>query len=335
MAGLAAFHGVPSAAEVFSVDPARAQEILPLMQEDGAPFLGQVSILPKTEMKGDVIYLGSAALSASRTDTSSTGRRAPTAIHGLTKNVYDMAAVNNDVKIDYGQIDSWAMFPNFYELWGQAVRRAIANDRLRVGFYGESAEDDTDATTNPNGEDVLPGWLQLIRDFATYYVAGTTVTQGVTTNHVELGSEDYPNLDYLVATAKALVHPIFRGSPDLVAVVSQNLVSWEEQQFLKENGRRALDKATMTADGRLVRTFGLMPAYSPPFLPDGVVLVTELRNLHLYYQPSSIRRKVEDKPEMNAFADWNSRNECYAVGDYRGAALVDGVTFYEAPPAGP
>jgi P2 family phage major capsid protein len=338
MAALAAFHGVPSASSVFSVDPARAQELLPLIEEDGVPFLGMVSLLPKTEMKGDVIYFGNSILSAARTDTAGGDMRTPKAVHGLTKNVYDMSPVENDVKLDYAQIDSWAMFPNFYDLWGQTVRRAIARDRLRVGWNGESAAVSTNGTTNPNGEDVLPGWLELIRTNEDYYVAGTVVAGQTTTHEVILGSEDFPNLDYLVATVKARIHPVFRSSPDLVAVISQDLVSYEEQQFLKENGRKALDKATISANGQLVRTFGMMPAYCPPFLPDGVVLVTELKNLHLYFQPTSVRRKVEDMPAANAFVDWNSRNEAYAVGDYRAASLVDGITLYvapEEPPAGP
>lgn len=325
---LAKFHGVPDAGQEFSIDPARMQELQALTEQEGQTFLDMVSVIPKTQMKGDVIFIGKAGLTVSRTDTTNGDERTPKAAHGKTKNTYDMGRVENDVAITYDEIDQWAVFPNMFELWGSKVRSAIADDRLRVGWYGESMADSTDPTGNPNGEDILPGWLHQIRT----YNSGSQYTDG-SGGAVVLGSEGelgFPTLDYLVSVARGKVDIVYRRSPDLVALISENLVSHEEQMYYRIHGRKPEQKLVIMQNGELNRSYGGLPCYAPPFFPDGTVLVTSLDNLHLYFQDSSVRRSVRDYPPRNQFEDFNSRNECYAVGDYRKTSLVDGITVDEA-----
>ncbi|SMF94419.1 phage major capsid protein, P2 family [Methylomagnum ishizawai] len=323
------FHGATDGVQAFTVDPARAQEIHLLMAQDASPYLGLIDNQPRSDMRGDVLYMGDSGLVSSRTNTAAPGtERTLKSVHSLDKNTYDMYPVERDIKIGYSVIDSWSHLPNFMDVWAAMVRRAIGNDILRVGWNGTSYAASTDMTTYPQGQDVAKGWLELARDSDSaedYYVDGSG-------GEVALGSEEFPNLDYIVATTKGRVHVVYRNDPNLVAIVSQNLIDHEEQQFYKQNGRKPTEKSKLLENGIIVKTYGGLPAYSPPFLPDGVVGCTTWKNLQRLFQPSSMRRKVEDKPELNAYADWNSDNECYAIGDYRAFALVDGITIEETQP---
>lgn len=326
--GLAQYHGVADATQEFSIDPARMQELKPLVEQEGQTFLNMLSIMPKPQMKGDVIFIGKAGLTASRTNTLDGDERTPKGAHGKTKNTFDMGPVENDVAITYDEIDSWAMFPNMFELWGMKVRECIADDRLRVGWYGQRSDTATDKAANPNGEDVLPGWLSQIKS----YNGGSQYTDG-SGDAVVLGSAGelgFPTLDYLVNVIKAKVDIVYRRSPDLVALISENLANHEEQMYYRINGRKPEQKLTIMQNGELNRSYGGLPCFVPPFFPDGTVLVTSLDNLHLYFQSTSVRRYVRDYSPRNQYEDFNSRNECYAVGDYRKTALVDGITIDEA-----
>lgn len=337
-AGLAQFNGVADTAQWFSVDPARAQEVTLLMQQEAQPFLGLVSVLPKPEKSGDVIYIGADDFAASRTNTNLEGHeRTPRTVHGKYKNTYDMSPVEIDVAIKYSELDSWAMFPNMYDLWAAKVRLTQANSILKVGWYGESAASESDINTNTNGEDVLPGWLHLIRSNATTIGDLPGIAQYVdgSGGAVVLGSgnaDGFPNLDYLVSTAQTRLDIVYRYAPDLVALIGPDLVAHEQNMMWFKNGRKPENKSLLNSDGTLTKNFGGLPSYSPPFFPTGTVLITALSNLHHYYQPTSVRRLVRDWAPKNQYEDFNSANRCYAIGDYRKCSLVDGITIDENQP---
>jgi P2 family phage major capsid protein len=309
----------------FTVTPTIAQELQPLITLDGAPFLQQINVMPVAELKGEKIFLDVSSLVSKRTDTGSNDR-VPTDPSALTNKTYELFPTETDVALPYATIDSWAKFPNFAALWNALVRKAIANDRARIGWHGIAHATPTVPGTYPNGEDVNIGWLKQIRDYnsGSQYVDGS---EGA----VVIGTADFPNLDYLVSVAKARIDLVFRNSPDLVALISANLASTEEAEYFRKNGRKPENKELLLTDNRLIRNYGGLPSYSPPFMPDGVVLVTSFKNLSIYYQDTSWRRMIRDWAPRNRYEDFTSRNEGYVVEDFRKTSLVDGITVSAEP----
>jgi P2 family phage major capsid protein len=304
----------------FTVTPSIAQELQPLITLDGAPFLQMINVIGVSELKGEKIFMDVSGLVSKRTDTDDNDR-VPTDPSSLDKKGYELFPVETDVAIKYATIDAWAKFPNFAAMWNGLVRKAIANDRLRVGWHGLSNATPTVPATYPNGEDVNIGWLKQIRDYnsGSQYVDGSG-------GAVVVGSDDFPNLDYLVSVTKARIDPVFRNSPDLVAIISQNLASNEEAEYFRKSGRDSEKKDALLSENRLMKNYGGLPSYSPPFLMDGVILVTSLTNLSIYYQDTSWRRLIRDWAPRNRYEDFTSRNEGYVVEDFRKTSLVDGVT---------
>lgn len=345
-AQLTQFHGAPKPDQWFSVDPARAQEAHALIQQDGQPFLNMITMLPKPNTKGDVIYVGADEMVAGRTDTTPDNsgnrkERQPQRTGDVGKNTYDMYKVDFDVAFDYETIDSWAMQQNFYDLWAAKVRQATGNSILRVGWHGVQYAPQTNRLTHPNGEDVAVGWLELIRTHVSNDAANGVHQPGPSQyldgsgGLVVLGSggaDGFPNLDYLVSVAQTRLDIVYRYSPDLVALISPDLVAHEQNMMFFANGRKPEQKALLNSDGTLTHMYGGLPSYSPPFMPTGTVLVTALSNLHHYYQPSSMRRLVRDWAPLNEYQDFNSANRCYAIGDYRKCSLVEGITIAETQP---
>lgn len=324
-------HGGQDATQQFTIEPSVLQTLNELISLDGQPFLQQINVVGVPELKGQKIFLGQGGLVSKRTLIDATHERVPVDPVTMTDASYELFQVETDVAITYAMIDVWAKFPNFAALWNEVVRKKIGNDRLRVGWHGTSAATlaSTDPVTNPNGEDLLVGWLEQIRQWnsGSQYVEGTTAGTPPTYN-VVLGSTTYPNLDYLVSVTKARIDPVYLNDPSLVALISQNLALYEEAHIYQESGRLPVQKLPLTQDPTaLLRNYGGLPSYSPPFLPDGVILITPLKNLSIYYQSTSWRRMIRDWAPKNRYEDFSSRNEGYVVEDPRATSLVDGVTL--------
>jgi P2 family phage major capsid protein len=309
----------------FTVTPSISQELQPLIVLDGSPFLQMINVIGVSELKGEKIFMAQDGLVSKRTNTTANDR-VPTDYSALTNKTYELFPTETDVALGYATIDAWAKFPNFAAMWNATVRSAIANDRVRIGWHGLSAATATNRTTYPNGEDVNIGWLKQIRDYdsGAQYVDGSG-------GAVVIGTADFPNLDYLVSVAKARIDLVYRNSPDLVALISADLASTEEAEYYRKAGRKPDQKEVLLTEGRLIRNYGGLPSYSPPFMPNGVVLVTSLNNLSIYYQDTSWRRLIRDWAPRNRYEDFTSRNEGYVVEDFRKTSLVDGITASAEP----
>ena len=305
----------------FALSPRVLQTLNDKVVIDGNWFTGLINVMSVPDLIGQKIYMAIDRLTSSRTNTNVPGReRTPRSLHGLDDSQYMLHQTNSDIAIAYSVIDAWKFFADFFQRYQRLFRGAIANDRLRVGWHGVSAELDTDPVANPNGEDVNIGWLQHIRlaDNGTgkNYQSGVTIGQG----------GDVANLDSLASQARNdLVDEEFRDHPDLRVLVSRDLIGMEEGKYYEAAGDKASEKIHMD-NGRILQTYGGMQALSPPFFPDGTLSVTWTKNLSIYHQEDSWRRTVKEKPEKNQVEDFNSRNEGYVVENTGGMALVENIT---------
>ena len=181
-----------------------------------------------------------------------------------------------------------------------AIVERQALDRIMIGFNGTTAAVSTDRTANPLLQDVNKGWLQKIREGAEDRVldegavagkirVGATKTIKVAGVDTEI-SGDYQTLDGVVFDAIQMLDPWHRSRPDLVVLVSRDLM---HDKLLKavERARRPTRKRTprKKSSAAPVSGFACRRRAVPPA---GTVLVTFLKNLSIYWQEGARRRHL-------------------------------------------
>ena len=212
------------------------------MQESSA-FLKAINLIGVNEQTGEALLAGVNGPIASRTNTAAGNRRNPADVSQLTKDVYACKQTNFDTAFPYALLDAWAKFPDFQVRLTNAIIERQSLDRIMIGFNGTSAALATDRANNPLLQDVNKGWLQKIREGAADHVmdegavAGKVTVGGtkvIKVAGVDTGiSGDYQTLDGLVFDAIQMLAPWHRSRPDLVVLVSRNLMHESSRPWKK------------------------------------------------------------------------------------------------------
>ncbi|WJR28919.1 phage major capsid protein, P2 family [Pseudomonas mosselii] len=340
-AQIALLNGVASATEKFNVAPSVQQTLETAMQESSA-FLKAINLIGVNEQTGEALLAGVNGPIASRTNTAAGNRRNPADVSQLTKDVYACKQTNFDTAFPYALLDAWAKFPDFQVRLTNAIIERQSLDRIMIGFNGTSAALATDRANNPLLQDVNKGWLQKIREGAADHV----MDEGAVAGKVTVGgtkvikvagvdteiSGDYQTLDGLVFDAIQMLAPWHRSRPDLVVLVSRDLM---HEKLLKAVEKGAASNQEENAAQEIVSRarLGGLPVVDAPFFPEGTVLVTFLKNLSIYWQEDARRRHLKDEPEFDRIADYQSSNDAYVIEDFEAVALVENVEAmtYPAP----
>ncbi|EPJ83250.1 MULTISPECIES: phage major capsid protein, P2 family [Pseudomonas] len=340
-AQIALLNGVASATEKFNVAPSVQQTLETAMQESSA-FLKAINLIGVNEQTGEALLAGVNGPIASRTNTAAGNRRNPADVSQLTKDVYACKQTNFDTAFPYALLDAWAKFPDFQVRLTNAIIERQSLDRIMIGFNGTSAALATDRANNPLLQDVNKGWLQKIREGAADHV----MDDGAVAGKVTVGgtkvikvagvdteiSGDYQTLDGLVFDAIQMLAPWHRSRPDLVVLVSRDLM---HEKLLKAVEKGAASNQEENAAQEIVSRarLGGLPVVDAPFFPEGTVLVTFLKNLSIYWQEDARRRHLKDEPEFDRIADYQSSNDSYVIEDFEAVALVENIKAmtYPAP----
>lgn len=320
-AQIALLNGVASATEKFNVSPSVQQTLETAMQES-SDFLGRINLIGVIEQTGEALLLGVNGPIASRTDTAGGNRRTPAQRQALTKDSYACVQTNYDSAFPYSLLDAWAKFKDFQVRLTNAIIQRQALDRIMIGFNGVSAAAATNRDTYPLLQDVNIGWLQKIRTKAVDRVLNEGV---VGSGKVTVGATgDYKTLDGLVFDAVQMLDPWHRTRPDLVVLVSRDLM---HEKLLKAVEKGAASNQEENAAQEVVSRarLGGLPVVDAPFFPEGTVLVTFLKNLSIYWQEGARRRHLKDEPEYDRIADYQSSNDAYVVEDFGAVALVENI----------
>lgn len=341
-AQIALLNGVASATEKFNVSPSVQQTLESAMQES-TDFLKQINMIGVSEQSGAALLLGVNGPIASRTDTAAGKRRNAAQRQAMSQDSYNCVQTNYDSAFPYRLLDAWAKFPDFQVRLTNAIIQRQALDRIMVGFNGVSAAVETDRTANPLLQDVNIGWLQKIRTKAPDRVidegveGSGKVTVGATKVIKVAGvdteiSGDYQTLDGLVFDAIQTLDPWHRSRPDLVVLVSRDLM---HEKLLKAVEKGAASNQEENAAQEVVSRarLGGLPVVDAPFFPEGTVMVTFLKNLSIYWQEETRRRHLRDEPDYDQIADYQSSNDAYIVEDFGAIALVENIEAmtYPAP----
>lgn len=318
---VAKLNAIASAVVKFNVTPSVQQNLETAIQES-SDFLRRINVLGVSEQEGESILLGVNGPIAGRTNTAAGNRRTP-ADHSVTsKDAYSCKQTNFDSAFPYALIDAWAKFPDFQVRLQSAIAQRQALDRIMIGWNGTSVAAATNIGTSPLLQDVNIGWLQKIRTGAPERVLDEVVAAS---GKVTIGATgDYANLDALVYDAVQMLDPWHRSRPDLVAVISRDLMHGKLLAAVTKGADTNQEENAAQEIMTRARVGGLPPV-DAPFFPDGTVLVTTLGNLSIYFQEGARRRHIKDEPEYDRIADYQSSNDAYVIEDFGLVALVENI----------
>lgn len=318
---VAKLNGITSAIVKFNVLPSVQQSLETAIQES-ADFLKRINVIPVNEQEGEALLLGVNGPIAGRTNTAGGNRRNPADRSALAKDAYSCKQTNFDSAFPYALIDAWAKFPDFQPRLTAAIAQRQALDRIMIGFNGTSAAAATDIGANPLLQDVNIGWLQKIRTGAPDRVLDEVVAGS---GKVTVGATgDYKTLDGVAYDAVQMLEPWHRNNPDLVVLVSRNLLHGKLLKAVEKGG--SSNEEELAADEIIAKArLAGLPIVDAPFFPDGKLLVTTLSNLSIYFQEGARRRHVKDEPEYDRIADYQSSNDAYVIEDFGLVALVENI----------
>jgi len=161
---IARANNVEDAKYTFAVQPVPEQKIIAAYQES-ADFLKQINIFPVDNAKGEKIGLQVGSV-AGTTDTRVKPRTPVPAGSLDLLDEYDCTQTNYDVAYYWSLLNAWKHHPDFKAKLQAMVIKAIALDKLCIGFNGLYRAPTSDRVANPLLQDVKKGWLQKIRDNA-------------------------------------------------------------------------------------------------------------------------------------------------------------------------
>lgn len=313
-------YAVSAVNETFSVNPTAAQFLIEDIKKTD-DFLERINIITVSQQFGDAIGLGIGGLIASRTDTGSGKERKTRSAHEMSAIKYECAQTNFDTHITYKQLDAFAHLKDFEARVNDKIRIQSDLDKVRVGFYGVSAQSDTDVEAYPNGEDVNQGWIELLRKYKSSQILSEVV---VDSGEVRIGEGgDFVNLDLAVLNVKNKLDDVFLSTNDLVAIVGSELIATDQARLYAENGNTPSEKSKIEMR-QVIATYGGLPTFAVSSFPPRGIMVTSFDNLSIYILENSIRKSVgELNDKLDRVENFESVGMAYMVEQPTKAAALE------------
>lgn len=309
--------GAENVKQTFSITPAKAQKIIAAARQENT-FLSRINVMMVTNQQGEAIAIDARGMIAGTTDTSAQDR-APKDPHVKGGTPYHCQQINFDTLIKYTTLDAWAHDPKFKSLVAVQTRKQISTNQIQIGFYGKSRAATSDPATNPKGEDVAVGWLEKLRTLN----AENWLDEGAVESKIRIGKDgDYLNLDAAVNDVKQMIDVAFEDDGDLVAIIGSELLAAEKAKFYAEHGNTPSEKSKIE-DKQVIGTYGGLPAYKVPNFPGRGIMVTSFKNLSIYIQKDSVRRRMEDNVKRDRYETYQSQNMDYVIEELGKAAAIN------------
>lgn len=318
---IARMNNTSNVAEKFAVAPAPFQRIMEAYQGSNE-FLQHINFLNVVNQSGEKIGLIVGSI-ASTTDTKVQARQPINVGDTKLNDKYFCQQVNYDVAYRWELLNAWRHHPDFKTKLASMVTKAIALDKITIGFNGTHRADTSDRATYPLLQDVGKGWLQKIRDNApsqVYSGQSGKITVGA--------NGEFKTLDALVESAiHTIIGEQFRGDENLVAISSRGIVTKKYLPLLDtvQNPTEQVASKVIYGDKKL----GTLPPVYPHNFPANTILITTLDNLSIYIQEGTLNRYIQAQPEWDRDVDYQSVNEDYVVEDYFKCALLEGIEIEE------
>ncbi|MFP2469495.1 phage major capsid protein, P2 family [Pseudescherichia vulneris] len=319
-AELAKSYGVRDTAKFFAITPPK-ETLLRQALLESSEFLRLVNVRDVQQTTGQVVSTGKPGIYTGRKKGGRFQR--PLGVDG---NTYALAETDSGSYLDYNTLTNWANSGSedeFFQLIQAFSNEQFALDMLRVAFNGTTAAENTDPVANPNGEDVNIGWHQIVKTRSP----GQIITDAVTLGGA---GADYVSLD---AAVTDLLHTCilehFRNDPNLCVLISGDLIGKDATTMMN-----MVDRPTEKVAAQLMnRQIAGKQVYTPPFMPEGRLIITTLSNLHIYTQAGTRKRKADWSDDRKQFENSYLRMEGYAVEHDELYAAFDKITLATDEPA--
>lgn len=315
---LAANMGARDTTKFFSITVPVETKLREAMLEK-IDFLKLISVLPMSQVVGQVVDVATSDLFTGRTDKGRFTREI-----GLGGNQYTLVATDSCATISWEKLSQWANSVGageFSRLINAAMVTHFARDVLRIGFHGTSVATQTDPVANPMGQDVNKGWLQQAKDKLPTQVLAKAILDrtGATAN-------SHKNLDALATDVRnSMIAEQFAEDADLVVLVGRDLVASEQARLMSEANTPLENLCAQ----KLGSSIGGMTAYIPPFFPKKGFWLTSLKNLQVLNQTGTQRRVSRQNDDHARFESGWWRMEGYAIGNLEKFAAIEVVEVVE------
>jgi len=313
-AGLAKANGQTDTSRYFSLTPPKETQLRDALLQE-SEFLRLVNVMDVDQVNGQVVSTGKPGIYTGRKKDGRFSRAM-----GVDGNDYKLVETDSGSYLPYSLLVIWANSGSeeeFFQRIQAFSNESFALDMLRVAFNGTSAAEDTDPDANPNGEDVNVGWHQIVKTRSAAQVITGDVTIGG-------AGADFVGLDAAVTDlVHTSIYEPFRNDPRLVVLVSADLIGADATTMMN-----MVDRPTEKVAAQLInRQIAGRTAYTPPFMPEGRLIVTTLDNLHIYTQAGTRKRKAEWNDDRKRFENSYLRMEGYAVEHDELYAAYDKLTL--------
>lgn len=311
---LAGQYGVDSTKESFEVTTPKETKLKQAIMV-GNDVLNRINMFDVEQTQGQAVTIGSDQLSTGRVETGRFEGSDPD-IDGYEYQLYPTDTV---IQIAWARMAAWlnADGSKFMKLLNEYVNLQIGADIVRVGFNGKFYAKKTDPNKYPNGEDINEGWQayvervepsQIVKDDGEggeiYFDVDGTVDAGGKPLYT------YKTIDAMASDLKNnVLHEKFRNSPDLIVLVGSDLVSAQSYKLYSEADRPTEHIAAQ----QLTHSIAGMPAYTVPYFPGKRLVITSWKNLSVYDQKGSKRRKVKDNDDKACLESTYWRMEDFMV----------------------
>ena len=309
-------YGLAKDGMYFSIDAPKETKLKKAIMESN-DFLKKINILDVQQIKGQAVTVGS--------DKLSTGRNKER-FKGTTPDIsgyeFELSVTDTVIHITWARLAEWANSggqKEFEKKLMEYVTEQVGADMLRVGWNGTHAEKVTDPDTYPNGEDVNEGWHARIKRLAPGQIVGASFDNDESEIYFDPdGTRDAagnPLYDYKTLDAMAsdlinnVMHPAFRDAADLVVLVGRNLIAAAQYRLYTEADKPSEHNAAQKLD----KSISGRPAYVVPYFPGNRMVVTSLKNLSIYTQKGTKRRKTKDNDDLGRVESFLWRFEGYVV----------------------
>ncbi|HCH0718816.1 phage major capsid protein, P2 family [Vibrio parahaemolyticus] len=311
--------GAQDVREQFSITPVMETNLRQAILHSNA-FLQLIAHLPVDQTTGQVIDVGDGGLA--------TGRKENERFYAefdQNGNTYELTETDSGAYITWATLSQWANSggkDQWVTLMNNAITRNFALDMLRIGFHGTHVAKNTDPAAYPLGQDVNKGWVAIVKEkmpdqvVETAKLDSTGQTEGSYRNTHALGNDLLNNY----------IHEVHVEDPDLVFLVGRNIVAAEEHRMLS-----AADKPTeLNAVPKLSKDIAGKAAYTPPFFPPNMMMLTSLKNLQILTQKNTQHRDAKNVGDRKRFETQFLRWEGYAVGNMKKFAVIENVELVDS-----
>lgn len=316
-AALAKSYGVRDTSKMFAITPPK-ETLLRQALLEASDFLRLVNVKDVQQTTGQVISTGKPGIYTGRKKGGRFSRPL-----GVSGNTYALAETDSGSFLDYDTLTNWANSGSedeFFQLIQAFSNESFALDMLRIAFNGTSVAENTDPEANPLGEDVNIGWHQIVKARSPKQIITDALTLGGT-------GADYVSLD---AAVTDLLHTCileqYRNDPNLCVLISGDLIGQDATTMMN-----MVDRPTERVAAQLLnRQIAGKQVYTPPFMPEGRLIITTLSNLHIYTQAGTRKRKADWSDDRKQFENNYLRMEGYAVEHDELYAAFDKITPAES-----